>query len=433
MGPLHASNYFLKLKKIVAGHPEKFPLTDRIFHSLLAISMAALIYNIPLNIFVGLPLIAVASAVSCGLVAFIYYLSRYRHKTAVARLLYCITGTTLFFINYFLNSGIDGPTGYFFILIMVANVAIAPVKEYWFWVGGNILIVAGLHAIQYYNPSSVPYTYPAKIDRYVDNASAYATVVLVILACFYAIRKHYDAERLEAQQNAAKLSQLDAEKNKLFSIIGHDLRSPLAHIQGYLELLAEHDLTDEERRDIKAQLLASTRGTLDMLNNVLNWSKNQMSGVTFLKEQLDVKQLLEQQMQLATNIAMRKHIDLITEIEPHAGIWGNADMVQLIVRNLVNNAIKFTLPNGWIKLNVTTKKSKTLIAISDSGTGSPEQFGEQVFQLSGRSSVGTANEKGVGLGLVLCREYTLALDGKIWFEHDALSGTTFYVELPATV
>ncbi|WP_457130150.1 sensor histidine kinase [Mucilaginibacter sp. HD30] len=380
----------------------------------------------------GLPLVALVSAVTLVLVSLLYYLSRFLNYTAVSRAIFCVTGTCLFIINFFLNSGIDGPTGYFFLLMLVVMVAIVPVKQYWYWVSSNVLLLVGLNTIQYYHPEWVPYTYPAKIDRYIDNSSAYVTVMIIVLACFYITRKRYDSERKEAQQNALRLTELDAEKNKLFSIISHDLRSPLALIQNYLELLSEFDLSEAERREIKAQLLQSTRGTLDMVNNVLLWSKSQMSGGVLLRENLLLEELLAQQIQLFQAIATRKNILLEVRFAEKAAVWGNADMVQLIVRNLVNNAIKFTAPAGNILITVSQQATTALLVVKDSGNGKPVQLTDDIFKLSSATVRGTANESGVGLGLSLCRDYTNLLGGRIWFECDALSGASFFVELPLT-
>ncbi|RYY36297.1 MAG: HAMP domain-containing histidine kinase [Sphingobacteriaceae bacterium] len=427
---LNAPGKLLDLTRNISGQPQQFPLTVRIFHAVLALSMAALAYNVPLNIFVGLPDIAIASGVTLSLVAFVFYLSRYREQTALARLMFCLTGTGLFIANYFLNSGINGPTGYFFILMMVVMVAVVPVKEYWYWVGSNIIIILSLHYIEYTRPETVPFTYPARADRFVDISSAYVTVIVVILACFYIIRKRYDTERREAQQNEARLRELDAEKNKLFSIIAHDLRSPLAHIQNYLELLND-DISEKERQMFRDQLLSSTRTTLDMVNNVLNWSKSQMSGDEMEFKKLNVATLLEPEVELFQRIAAQKHIELVSAIRTNATVWGSANAVQLIVRNLVNNSIKFTAAGGLIRITAGLSEGKCLLTVKDTGSGKPAELNQDIFLLSSVHTTGTANERGVGLGLSLCREYTIAMGGKIWFTCDARSGTTFFLELPA--
>ena len=427
---LRIVDFFEGLAERIGGPKRDFPLTVRIFHSVLLICMGALAYNIPLNLLVGLPLIAAASAITLILVVLLYYLSRVLKYTALSRLIFCITGTCLFVVNFFLNSGIDGPTGYFFILMLVVMVAIVPVKEYWYWVSSNVVLLLGLNYIHYHHPEWVPYTYPQKIDRYIDSSSAYVTVVVIVLACFYIIRKRYDAERTEAQQNALRLTELDAEKNKLFSIIAHDLRSPLALIQNYLELLSQIDISDEERREIKSQLLQSTRGTLDMVNNVLHWSKNQMRGEVYINELLFLKELLAPQMQLFETIAARKQILLEVVISDQISLWSNADMIQLIVRNLVNNAIKFTTPGGSVMVSASQNTASVLLVVKDSGNGEPVHLTNDVFKLSSATAKGTANESGVGLGLSLCWEYASLLGGRIWFTCDQQSGASFFVELP---
>lgn len=155
-----------------------------------------------------------------------------------------------------------------------------------------------------------------------------------------------------------------------------------------------------------------------------------MSGGTIKKEALNVNELLEPQVQLFRNIAAHKQISLESMFQPDATVLGNADMVQLIVRNLVNNAIKFTSPEGHINISVNQNNDTCLIIVKDSGNGSPAQLTDEIFQLSSDTTRGTANETGVGLGLVLCCEYIALLGGRIWFNCDPQSGTEFFVELP---
>lgn len=155
-----------------------------------------------------------------------------------------------------------------------------------------------------------------------------------------------------------------------------------------------------------------------------------MSGGTIKKEVLNVSDLLESQIQLFRNIAAHKQIRMESMLQPNAIVLGNPDMVQLIVRNLLNNAIKFTSPGGQISISANLNNNTCLIIVKDNGNGSPAQLTEDIFQLSADTSRGTANESGVGLGLVLCSEYTALLNGRIWFSCDMQSGTTFFVELP---
>lgn len=141
---------------------------------------------------------------------------------------------------------------------------------------------------------------------------------------------------------------LNEEKNKLLSIISHNLRSPLSHIQSYLELFSEMNISDMERLAIEKNLLQSTRSTLDLLNNVLNWTNSQMDVLTFKLQPLNVYQLLCPQLLLFINIAANKNIRVNLSIDPTLKVFGNGDILQLVVRNLFDNAIKFTSPGGVV-------------------------------------------------------------------------------------
>ena len=414
----------------LTGYASQFELTTRVFHSVCLLVIAALAYNIPFNYYVGLYKIALLSAGSMAAFMVVYYASRFKRKTPLALLLFCITGDLLFIINYFLNSGIDGPTDLFFILTMVVMIAVMPVKYYWMLVLSNFSIVLSLHAVQYYSPGLVPHTYDTMQHRYTDISSAYVVVVGLILLSFYFIRRNYELEKKSAEQKTSVMKLLNEEKNKLFSIISHDLRAPLSNVQSYLELLTEVDISHDERQEIKKNLLNSTRYTLDMMNNVLSWSKNQMSGLKFSLSALSLHEVLLPQLLLFTNIASSKNIKVEIAIDHSIKAMANADMLQLIVRNLINNAIKFTLPGGHINFSAKQEGDCCLLAVKDSGIGKPVKLSGNIFYLDARSTRGTANENGVGLGLVLCKEFTEAQQGSIWFECDPVSGTTFFVELP---
>jgi two-component system sensor histidine kinase/response regulator len=415
------------------GSDPEFTLTTRIFHFVCLISLLALAYNVPLNFVVKLPVIAISSAITFLVIGSLYYLSRVQRKTSYARVIFCLLGNLLFVGNFFLNSGIDGPTDMFFILIIIIIVAIVPLREYRYWVTGNIILVLCLHLFQYQFPDLVPFTYRLSRDRYIDVSSAYISVVIVAIFCFYYIRRNYEIEKASANRKANALKLLNEERNKLMSIIAHDLRSPLGNIQGYLELLVEMDISEEEAHVIKKRLLQATRGTMDMLNNVLNWTKSQMNGQNFKLGPVNLFKMLSPQLMMLMDIAANKKISLEVSIDPNITVTGNGEMLELVVRNLVTNAIKFTVSGGYIHVTTKIQGDTCLIAVKDSGTGQPVKLSNDIFYFSGTSKFGTMNEKGVGLGLVLCKEYTEVQHGTLSFECDAVSGVTFKLQLPLAV
>jgi two-component system sensor histidine kinase/response regulator len=216
-------------------------------------------------------------------------------------------------------------------------------------------------------------------------------------------------------------------KDKLFSILAHDLRSPLVSIQNYLEILSDFKLDESEKLSIKKDLLNSTQHTQQMLSNLLSWSKSQMQGVTANLANVNLKEVLKSTFQIHKTIAAEKGILLTNQINNTVFIVADTDMLQLVVRNLINNAIKFTAPGGEITVSDDIIGDYCRIIIRDNGNGIPVEEQESIFSLKVNSTFGTKNEKGVGLGLVLCKEFTELQNGKITFESLPGIGTTFYV------
>jgi len=428
---LIAKSFYRHLWFRLIGSETDFALSNRIFHSICLIAVIALVYNVPLNFFVGLPVIAEASLASLLVIGSSYYLSRFKRRYSAALYIFCITGTLLFTANYFLNEGIYGPTDLFFVLMIIIMIAVVPVKQYWFWVSTNIGTVFTLHYLQYAHPGWVPHTYHKPSDQFIDISSAYVTVVAVALSSFYLIRRSYEQERRSAEHREAMMNVLNKEKDKLFSIISHDLRAPLTNIYEYLGLLAESEISADEKANIEIELYQSTGATLDMLNNVLSWSKSQMNGISISLLPLNVYEVLAPQLLLFLNIAKTKHITVEISIDPTMYVMGNGDALQLVVRNLVNNAIKFTADHGNISITGKKVDGTCQIIVKDSGVGKPVSLSPDIFNLNAVSTYGTNNEKGVGLGLVLCKEFIEAQAGTIAFECHTGSGTSFFITMPA--
>nr|MBZ1359995.1 HAMP domain-containing histidine kinase [Dyadobacter fermentans] len=428
----------------LSGDPSVFPMNARIFHSVCLISTFALLYNVPFNYAIGLPKIALASLIVLLITVALYYASRFKNMISISTLIANIVGLSLFLVNYFLNSGLRGPTDLFFLLFLLLSIAISPADQYKVWIPINVTVLIILNLIEFYYPHLVPDTYTTRSNRFVDHMSAYAVVAAITYFCIHYIRGSYESEKLSTLekskaielQNAQiikqneELEKLNAEKNKLMSIVAHDLRSPLASIQNFLELLTQHELEEEQKLDIENELLNSTKNTLAMLSKLLDWSKSQLHGVSAHLEYLNVQSLFEPTMNLERNIAARKNITLDYYFDPSASIYADSDMMQLILRNIVGNAIKFTGVDGHIMVKAEAQGNNCLISVQDDGIGMSWEKQQSVFSLNVESTFGTNNEKGVGLGLMLCMEFIKAQKGKIWLESIPGSGTCFYISVP---
>jgi signal transduction histidine kinase len=214
------------------------------------------------------------------------------------------------------------------------------------------------------------------------------------------------------------------------SIIAHDLRGPLSNIQNYLELVSEYGLDKEEREVVEGDLLKVTQSTLNMLSKLLIWSKSQMDGVTVKLSDLNLNDTLKNTLELERIMATKKNIDLTYAIDETISVVADSDMLQLVIRNLVSNAIKFTPPGGRIDVSTKKTNNECRISIADNGRGIPLEQQADIFSLKVRSTFGTSNEKGVGLGLILCKEFTDQQGGRIGFESTPGRGSTFFVFMP---
>jgi two-component system sensor histidine kinase/response regulator len=432
---LNESGILLAIKKLTGmliGAVEEFSMEARIFHATCLVSVITIAANIPMNYLVGVPSLALLMTVLLGVVSFIYYYSRIRKKLNSAIFLFCLFSNVFISINYFQNSGINGPSLLIFLFLLFLVIAVAPKIQFRLWALLNIILVGALLFLQYDKPQLAPDTYPDAKDRYVDFAYSYVVIALMIIWITLYIRKSYNKQRLAMTKKNDELEEANETKNKLLSIVAHDLRSPLASIQNYLEMLNEFQLTADEKRSMEQELLEKTKNTGQMLSNLLLWTSNQMEGVSVKLEALAVAETLEPIITIQRAIANEKCIDLKDTMAVEAWIIADANMLQLVIRNLINNAIKFTRPGGEILIASELRGDRWDISVTDTGIGISDERKATIFSIKSQSTYGTRNEKGTGLGLLLCKEFTELQYGEIGFESKDGAGTTFYISMPGS-
>ena len=234
----------------------------------------------------------------------------------------------------------------------------------------------------------------------------------------------------EGKRLHEELEHLNLEKSKILSLLSHDVRAPLASIQNYLELLGNEDLDAEERNFYNDNLLLMTRHTREMISNLLFWSKSQLEGFSPNLVRLDPENTLERTLRVMSIIAGKKNITIESRMEDAAEVRADREMLELIVRNLITNAVKFTAPGGRVSVEALVQGEECVISVSDTGNGIDPAVKETLFSLQTRSTYGTGKEKGIGLGLVLCKSFTEMQGGRIWLESEPGKGTSVFVALP---
>jgi len=240
------------------------------------------------------------------------------------------------------------------------------------------------------------------------------------------------AELLIKHQNE-ELQKLNATKDKFFSIIAHDLKSPFNSIMGFSELLVEQ-ITEKNYDGIEKYagiILKSSQRAMDLLMNLMEWSLSQSGRITFNPVRFDLAKLIPDIMLLFDDIVGQKEIKIKSELPPNVPVFADQSMINTVLRNLISNAIKFTNPGGVILVTVTEEKNNLMVSIKDNGIGIPNDSIYKLFRIDENYSTrGTANETGTGLGLILCKEFIEKHGGEIWVESEVGKGSTFYFTLP---
>ena len=229
------------------------------------------------------------------------------------------------------------------------------------------------------------------------------------------------------------LIESNASKDKFFSIIAHDLRSPFNNILGLTELLIENT-NDFELADYKkfvGLINSSAKNTLVLLDNLLNWAKSQTDRISFNPEKQVLSSICQEVFKVVQTCSNNKNIILNCVQLENITVFADRNMLKTILRNLISNAIKFTNKNGKIDVYTSQNAEFIEIAVSDNGVGMDEATQNKLFRLeSNESTLGTANEKGTGLGLILCKEFVEKHGGEIWVESQLGKGSVFKFKLP---
>lgn len=233
-----------------------------------------------------------------------------------------------------------------------------------------------------------------------------------------------------------ELKQLNATKDKFFSIIAHDLRNPFITLLGFSDLLISDfgELTDEEKIYYITEMKKSAEISHNLLQNLLQWSRSQTGRIEFNPQKLDLHDVISSNVELLKASAERKQIKILSEIPKLTYVSADEDMLNTIIRNLLTNSLKFTNKDGKIEINCIHQNSNFQIFISDTGVGMNDKVKANLFRLDvSQSTFGTENEAGTGLGLILCKEFVEKHGGTISVESEVGKGSKFCITLPKFV
>jgi len=238
----------------------------------------------------------------------------------------------------------------------------------------------------------------------------------------------------ESKKQQEELIEFNSFKDKLFTIVSHDIKSPLAVLVSLLEVLEDEDedIYKEENKEILYEINKNVKNTYALVENVLDWFKSQMDGLVYNSFSWNLSDIMKDSLMLLKKSAELKDIKVFYEIPEDIFIHTDKNMFEIIVRNLFSNAIKFTYKGGSIKVKAKESDGIVTVAFCDSGIGIESEKIEKLFSYSDcNSTLGTFKEKGTGLGLIICKQLIEKNKGRIWVESSIGKGSTFYFTIAA--
>ncbi len=240
-------------------------------------------------------------------------------------------------------------------------------------------------------------------------------------------RQELQALNIQLQSSNNMLEEANEAKDKLLTIIGHDLRGPIGNINNLLHLILENQLDGDDRNELLQETILSVQGTYFLLENLLFWAKSQRNEIEFYPEEVDLNELIGETIHTLQSSAVNKNIIISSRLEDTDVVLGDSNMLAVVVRNLISNAIKFTSPGGTVVVETKISAGNKLrVSVSDTGIGlSPDQIELLLKPGIHNSSRGTENEKGTGVGLSLCSDFLRHHGSCLQIESSPDKGSTF--------
>jgi PAS domain S-box-containing protein len=237
----------------------------------------------------------------------------------------------------------------------------------------------------------------------------------------------------ELIKSEAKFRELNATKDKFFSIIAHDLKNPFNAIMGFSNLLSERIKEKDYHRIEKyvEYIQSASQIAVDLLGNLLEWTRSQTGRIAFNPDYTELVALINEVINLLEASAVQKSIHIVRKLPVEATVIIDSEMISTVLRNLISNAIKFTRQGGEIVISLELNDEELKVTVADDGVGIKKEALGKLFKIDeGYSTKGTNSEIGTGLGLILCKEFVDKHNGKIWAESDVNKGSFFYFTLP---
>ena len=439
----------MSFKKRFIGDSDEFSLDHRIFHVVCLILFLASFTGAIVNLMIDIPLAIVALIFIFSLTPILlYYLSRYKKRFALAQSLLLIVGYSFIALIWFYSEGISGYVHLIVFSIIIWQMVFTRHNRYiWFLI--NLAFVTILALAELFHPEWVKWHYSSLNDKILDFLFTYIIMgastffVVRVLIINYKKEKHaVEVANLELEAVNQKLNSTIAElestnqtKNKLFSIISHDIRSIAGPIAGLSEVLytGENNASENMDRKIISSINESSKNLNSLLENLLSWARIQMHSDQANPVQFNLTELVSEVIDLfQPNIKHKQQLLIFNEESAHQ-VFADIEMTKSIIRNLLSNAIKFSQNGGKIEVSIDSNTTKDMVdlCVADNGIGMTEKEIQQMTQPDNFfTRQGTNFEKGTGLGFLICQEFAEKNNGGIKVKSKPRDGSSFTLSLP---
>ncbi len=264
------------------------------------------------------------------------------------------------------------------------------------------------------------------VNRTVWVISVSGLLILGLVIWLFSLNRKMWHQNRDLAQKSKELEGINQTKNKLFSIIGHDLRGPVGQVKSIVDLLIRGYLDKEEFDDLIQNLKKDVDSVYLTLNNTLKWSLAQMDGFKINQKELDLNELIDVSLIAIQTQLKEKNINIIKLIDIQSNVLADLDLMEIVLRNIFNNSIKFSKPGQTVEVTAEHIDQKVILCIKDHGTGMSEKQLNQILSENTSitdSSLGTQSEKGTGLGLQICKEFTKMNGGQLSITSEIKIGT----------
>jgi len=289
--------------------------------------------------------------------------------------------------------------------------------------------------IFYYSVGSMYFTYRVSLNIFPIIILGFMANLLFNKLIFSTFKSKYllKEEKYIVEAQNEELKVLNKTKDRFFSIISHDLKNPFNVIMGFSEVLKDgyNSYSDKERKHFIDEINNSSVVVYELLDNLLKWSSLQLNGIVLKKESINLKTIINEIISTQELNAKVKSINIINSVKTDITITADKQSILTILGNLIGNAVKFSFENSDIIVNADVKDKQVVFSVQDFGVGIEKDIVDKLFKIDeNHSTVGTKNERGNGLGLILCKEIVNQNQGEIWLESSLGKGSTFFFSLP---